>query len=194
MTDKEKIRKEVERLRKIHQMKYQQLDADSSMSLVECGKRNLCNELLSFIDSIQSEEDDDDAWLNDIISKAECNLQLNKGEIDWLKSLKDRAQPQPRQEWSEEDENHVKSILSTIECCKAQFPNAQAVVEAYNADIEWLKSLRPQSQWRPSDKQMKALDIAIRCGIQLGTWEEDALKSLYQELMYKARDEHFKMF
>lgn len=53
--DKEKIRKEVERLRKIHQMKYQQLDADNSMSLVECGKRNLCNELLSFIDSLQEE-------------------------------------------------------------------------------------------------------------------------------------------
>lgn len=43
--------------------------------------------------------------------------------------------------WSEEDENHVKSILSTIECCKAQFPNAQAVVETYNADIDWLKTL-----------------------------------------------------
>ena len=37
-----------------------------------------------------NEEDDDDAWLNDIISKAECNLQLNKDEITWLKSLKDR--------------------------------------------------------------------------------------------------------
>ena len=55
MTDKEKIRKEVERLRNLHQMKYQQLDADSSMSLVECGKRNLCNELLSFIDTLQEE-------------------------------------------------------------------------------------------------------------------------------------------
>lgn len=53
--------------------------------------------------------------------------------------------------WSEEDINHVKSILSTIECCKDQFPNSQAVVEAYNADIDWLKNLRPQSQWKPSD-------------------------------------------
>ena len=35
-----------------------------------------------------SEEDDDDAWMNDIISKVENNLQLNKAEIDWLKSLK----------------------------------------------------------------------------------------------------------
>ena len=37
-----------------------------------------------------SEGDDDDAWMNDIISKAENNLQLNKAEIDWLKSLKQR--------------------------------------------------------------------------------------------------------
>lgn len=100
--DKEKIRKEVERLRSLHQMKYQQLDADNSMSLVECGKRNLCNELLSFIDSLQEEQ---------------------------------------KPAWSEEDKNHVKSILSTIECCKAQFSNAQAIIEAYNADIDWLKSL-----------------------------------------------------
>lgn len=37
-----------------------------------------------------SEDDDDDAWMNDIISKVENNLQLNKAEIDWLKSLKQR--------------------------------------------------------------------------------------------------------
>ena len=55
MTDKEKIRKEVERLRNLHQMKYQQLDTNDNMSLVKCGKRNLCNELLSFIDSLQEE-------------------------------------------------------------------------------------------------------------------------------------------
>lgn len=56
MIDKvQRIREEVERLRNLHQMKYQQLDADSNMSLVECGKRNLCNELLLFIDSLQEE-------------------------------------------------------------------------------------------------------------------------------------------
>ena len=56
MTDKvQKIRNEVERLRNLHQMKYQQLDTNDNMNLVECGKRNLCNELLSFIDSLQEE-------------------------------------------------------------------------------------------------------------------------------------------
>ena len=45
-----------------------------------------------------SEEDDDDAWLNDIISKAEYNLQLNKGEINWLLSLKERYTWKPSEE------------------------------------------------------------------------------------------------
>ena len=53
--------------------------------------------------------------------------------------------------WSEDDENHVKSMLSTIECCKVRFPNSPAVVEAYNADAEWLKSLKDRVQ--PQTKQ-----------------------------------------
>ena len=56
MTDKvQKIREEVERLRNLHQMKYQQLDINDIMCFVECSKRNLCDKLLSFIDSLQEE-------------------------------------------------------------------------------------------------------------------------------------------
>ena len=38
------------------------------------------------------------------------------------------------------------------------------------------------SRWKPSEEQIKALGIAIRCGIQLGTWEEDTLNSLRNDL------------
>ena len=34
---------------------------------------------------------------------------------DWLKSLKDRVQPQPNQEWSEEDEKIAKTIINEFE-------------------------------------------------------------------------------
>lgn len=82
-----------------------------------------------------------------------------------VESLKDRvgceANCTTTNEWSEEDENHVKSILSTIECCKAQFPNAQSVAEAYNADIEWFISLKDRYTWKPNEEQMKALDYAV---------------------------------
>ena len=56
MTDKvQKIREEVERLRSLHQIKYQHLDTNDNMCLVECSMRNLCNDLLLFIDSMQQE-------------------------------------------------------------------------------------------------------------------------------------------
>ena len=42
--------------------------------------------------------------------------------------------------------------------------------KAYNADIEWLNSIRPQNRWKPSDEQMKALKIA--CDEH---WEPDGL-------------------
>ena len=70
MTDKvQKIREEVERLRNLHQIKYQHLDTNDKMCLVECGKRNLCNELLSFIASLQ-EEPVSKVW-HDMIEEAE---------------------------------------------------------------------------------------------------------------------------
>ena len=119
----------------------------------------------------------------------ESRLQNSRTCIEWLASLKDRVQPQPKQEWSEEDENHVKSILSTLEYCKVQF---QPAVESYNADIEWLKSLRPQNTWKPSEEQIKVCkevyaDILSAKGFDLGTVNselnrlEEELKKLMEE-------------
>ena len=51
----------------------------------------MCDLVKNYIKQpVLGEEDDDDAWMNDIISKVENNLQLNKVEIDWLKSLKEK--------------------------------------------------------------------------------------------------------
>ena len=56
---------------------------------------------------------------------------------------------------------------------------------------EWLLNLKTDSNyvgiidgqlWRPTDEQMKALDIALRCGINPSTWEGDALRSLISDL------------
>lgn len=58
--------------------------------------------------------------------------------------------PHPKQEWSEEDERNLNDAILFIE------------TGTYSLDkdnlINWLKSLRPQSTWKPSDEQMKALD------------------------------------
>ena len=71
---------------------------------------------------------------------------------DWLKSLPERFNFQPKQEWREEDEEMLNSCISSIEESKE---NRYAYKEtdgdtSYDHEIAWLKSLRPQpySEWR----------------------------------------------
>jgi len=121
-----------------------------------------------------SEEDDDDAWLNDIISKAECNLQLNKDEIDWLKSIKDRVQS--KQEWSEEDDEMYKKIETAIDSYYAPFSRDAEEMS------EWFKNLKDrvqhQNRWKPSKEQMEYLHKYA----EQNNYDGAILTSLYNDL------------
>ena len=96
-----------------------------------------------------------------VLSNQECwdaaygrKENLYQKEIYWLKSLKDRVQPQPKQEWSEEDENRINRLIAYFED-KESFTAEDDVVYA-----NWLKSLKSKSktsQWKPSYEQMKFL-------------------------------------
>lgn len=88
-------------------------------------------EIVSEQKSDWSEEDDDDAWMNDIISKVENNLQLNKAEIDWLKSLKTRYT------WKPSDEQ-MKALLSEVEAWTKGCPK-QVILESLYNDLKKLK-------------------------------------------------------
>jgi len=70
--------------------------------------------------------------------------EVGKMVTDWLNSLKDRVQPQQKREWSEED----KKMFVNIKAC---LRNAN---KDYSAELDWLKSLRPQKQWKPSEEQL----------------------------------------
>ena len=78
----------------------------------------------------------------------------------WMQNIKDRVQPQPKQEWSEEDEKNLQ-WLDTI--CERIYHRSDPQV-APNAALklrEWLKSLRPQKQWKPTEEQIAILrDVA----------------------------------
>ena len=87
----------------------------------------------------------------------------------WLKSIR----PKQKQEWSEKDEKMLYNLITLIRG-GAHF--------AYEEEIEWLKSLSLRYHWRPSEEMLEALDIAIRAGIHLGTWEEEALRELQKQL------------
>lgn len=102
--------------------------------------------------------EDDELYLEDAIHAAKELYYANCGGdelVDWLKSLKDRVQPQPQNEWSEEDERMHKA---SIRACQYMVENFENSTWDYEDAIEWLKSLKPQPQWKPSDEQLNALD------------------------------------
>lgn len=83
-------------------------------------------------------------------------------------------------EWSEEDNKIIEEIINDIECARAI--NYHAPKEGYEFRENWLKSLRPQSQWKPSDKQIEAVRIAAEIGTANNSWAMGILKSMYQDL------------
>ena len=70
----------------------------------------------------------------------------------FIKSLKDKVQP--KQEWSEEDESHIRYLIECLEHCKKGVSLTMTTPTAQEY-IDWLKSLRPRSTWKPSKEQMK---------------------------------------
>lgn len=98
-----------------------------------------------------------------------CAMDGNKDIIDanikYLKSLKYRVIPQLKQEWSKEDEEMLDFAIRAVGLCRQYAINHQVngysnlpdVPKRYEELQDWLKSLRPQKQWKPSDEQMAEL-------------------------------------
>ena len=61
-------------------------------------------------------------------------------------------------EWSEEDEKNREWIL---ECLADGERKVLEFAEQYQAAFDWLKSLRPQPSWKPSEEQMAWLKLAV---------------------------------
>ena len=119
------------------------------------------------------EEINIDALLTaDRLASAEMTGRL-KERNEILKSPDKYGLQQPA-EWSEEDENMIRSLILGID--KYAF---FAGIESKKI-INFLKSLRPQPHWKPSEKQMQALNEAkneFEC-----SFDWDSLDSLYDDL------------
>ena len=122
-------------------------------------------------------DEDDEAFLEDIICKVESDLTLNKDEKNWLKSLRSK----PKQKLSEEDEKMVERCLQLI--CESDYNLSDKV------DLEfWLKSISPQNTWKPSDEQIEALHDTIIYVKDSMFPSKNVLKKLYGQLK-KLREE-----
>jgi hypothetical protein len=58
--------------------------------------------------------------------------------------------------WSEEDEKFLDGIIANLEYLMDR-ANSDTLKQSLQKRIDWLKSLRPQNTWKPSDEQMTAL-------------------------------------
>ena len=72
--------------------------------------------------------------------------------------------------WSEEDEDRLNSCIEAIEACYK-----------WDGMVNWLKSLRPQNRWKPTEEQLRELRNVFDASI--GAWDEDVLESLYNDLI-----------
>lgn len=89
-------------------------------------------------------------------------------------------------EWSAEDERMLSRCIKSIECSK-MFAETKTFKEAKDKEIDWLKSIRPQSHWKPSEEQMQSFEYFIKLwGNSNGQLEYikvfNDVKTLYNDL------------
>ena len=87
--------------------------------------------------------------------------EIKESVLTWITSLKDRVQLQPKQEWNAKDKGLRDLALWCVNQKEASYDgelfSQQNFVDAKN----WLKSLRPKSQWKPSNVQIDLISEAI---------------------------------
>jgi len=80
-------------------------------------------------------------------------------------------------EWSEEDGKKISDILAILRGGENCYYNSPTL-------IDWLKSLRPRNQWKPSEEQMGVIEAVINNR----SFQRRHLDSLYEQLK-KLREE-----
>lgn len=116
--------------------------------------------LIDFIKACRWAEKEDQGWP----SKEEC--------IAWLE--KQGEQPS----WSEEDDIRLNNLIGFIQKYGLEY---YASIDKVIDFIHWLKSLRPQSHWKPSEEQMEALKNRTH-GLHTSSETRKALESLINDL------------
>ena len=110
------------------------------------------------------------------------NIVESKEDADRIEYLIDKIQdicPHQKQEWSKEDEQHIDSILKRLDAlCRNKIERTRFAI---SEDRDWLKSLRPQNRWKPSDEQMEALDWQVE-NTSVSSWQYKATKELMEDL------------
>ena len=85
--------------------------------------------------------------------------------------------------WSEEDESHIRYLIECLEHCKKGVALTMTTSTSQEY-INWLKSLKPQNTWKPSEEMLEALYRVIPENVMEKSEDEMLLDKLYQGLKY----------
>lgn len=138
----------------------------------------------TFIQQHTWSEEDEKNWRH-CLHYIDAFVTPVKEHVDWFKNIRNRVQPQPKQEWSEEDDKILNAIIKDIQeqhqeaMWKINTGNTVAVSTEYI--IDWLKSIKPQPRWKPTEEQLSAMDWEIR-NTSEGSWQRREMESLYNLL------------
>lgn len=149
--------------------------------------------------------DEDENYMEEIISNLKyaaknrktCSNSLADECIHWLEIRVKSLRPQPKQEWSEEDEKIRQSIIKDIEWEKnytfATIGEAE-VIGKYNEQSNWLKALperfnlSPKQEWNEEDEKiMEDIILAIR-----EVWQEKDANRMIAKLKSLRPKPHWK--
>ena len=112
--------------------------------------------------------------------KSQTKPELCDIEINWLKNLTERFNPQPKQEWSEEDRDAINGAIGILlDDNNPNFVFPEHSKLSVGEIVKRLKSLCPP--WKPNNEQMKALHAASSVS-SLGEYVQTHLWSLYNDL------------
>ena len=104
---------------------------------------------------------------------AKGRLEYELAAIRLSEELLPLAQKEQKPAWSEEDKKNLEKTIWYVE-------NPAPMVVKDSMLVEWLKSLRPQKQWKPTEEQMNTLELAISDYENGGTYE--ILSGLLEQL------------
>ena len=98
-------------------------------------------------------ESEDEKIRKSLIDMLKNDEKCYLKEIDWLEKQKPI-------EWSEEDKIKISRLYSLIGCMVEAHPRLIGDKEAIELE-DFLKSLHPQTRWKPTEGQMEALNETI---------------------------------
>lgn len=141
--------------------------------------------------------EEDERILKGIIGKIDHDQTYGVSKVEMLSFLKSLRPV--KQEWSKKDEDKLYQVMEILLADKTvalrDNPHCKALHKAYDEMIAWLKSIRPQPHWKPSEEQIEVLkDVAY------GTYQNGdgpALRNLYDDLKklgVKEEPEYYQHF